>query len=104
MLRLSRAQRMLLTETLLDIANIAAGAMVVPGIAGVLVLDRSLRDGCVGRAGGFRDRTRRGNAAMTQNMWNVVIILGGITLFAATITLLDWLGRRKDRQERNRAA
>ena len=41
---------------------------------------------------------------MTQNMWNVVIILGGITLFAATITLLDWLGRRKDRQSRNRAA
>ena len=40
---------------------------------------------------------------MTQNMWNVVIILGGITVFAG-ITLLDWLGRRKDRQSRNRAA
>ena len=41
---------------------------------------------------------------MTQNMWNVVIILGGITLFATVVTLLDWLGRRKDRQSRNRAA
>jgi hypothetical protein len=41
---------------------------------------------------------------MTQNMWNVVIILGGITLFAAIVTLLDWFGRRKDRQSRNRAA
>jgi hypothetical protein len=37
-------------------------------------------------------------------MWNVVIMLGGILVFAATITLLDWLGRRKDRQSRNRAA
>ena len=41
---------------------------------------------------------------MTQNMWNVVIILGGITVFAGIITLLDWVGRRKDRQSRNRAA
>ena len=37
-------------------------------------------------------------------MWNVVIILGGILVFATAITLLDWLGRRKDRQTRNRAA
>ncbi len=41
---------------------------------------------------------------MTQNMWNVVIILGGITLFSAVITALDWIGRRKHRQSRNRAA
>ena len=41
---------------------------------------------------------------MTQNMWNVVIMLGGILMFAALITLLDWLGRRKDRESRNRAA
>jgi len=41
---------------------------------------------------------------MTQNMWNVVVILGGITLFGAVVTLLDWLGQRKDRQSRNRAA
>lgn len=41
---------------------------------------------------------------MTQNMWNVVIILGGITLFAGILTLLDWLARRKDRQSRHHAA
>ena len=41
---------------------------------------------------------------MTQNMWNVFIMLGGIMLFAAIITLLDWLGRRKDRQSRGRTA
>ena len=41
---------------------------------------------------------------MTQNMWNVFIMLGGITLFAVIVTLLDWLGRRKERQSRNRAA
>jgi hypothetical protein len=41
---------------------------------------------------------------MTHNMWNVFIMLGGIVLFAAVVTLLDWLGCRKDRQSRNRAA
>jgi len=41
---------------------------------------------------------------MTQNMWNVVILLSGILVFAAVITLLDWLGERKDRRSRNRAA
>ena len=41
---------------------------------------------------------------MTQNMWNVVIMLGGILMFAAIITLFDFIGRRKHRQSRNRAA
>jgi hypothetical protein len=31
-------------------------------------------------------------------------VLIGITLFVAIITVLDWLGRKKDRQSRNRAA
>ena len=39
-----------------------------------------------------------------NNITNVFIMLGGIALFAVVITLLDWLGRRKDRQSRNRAA
>jgi hypothetical protein len=39
-----------------------------------------------------------------NNMTNVFIMLGGIALFAVAITLLDWLGRRKDRHSRNRAA
>ena len=34
---------------------------------------------------------------------NVLIMSGGILLFAAVVTLLDWLGQRKDRQSRNRA-
>ena len=37
-------------------------------------------------------------------MENAFGILIGITLFAAAIAVLDWLGRRKDRQSRNRAA
>jgi hypothetical protein len=41
---------------------------------------------------------------MTHNMWNAFIMLGGILLFAVNVTLLDWLGERKDRQSRNRAA
>jgi hypothetical protein len=41
---------------------------------------------------------------VTQNEWNVVIILGGIALFAGIIVLLDWLGRRKDRQSHHHAA
>jgi len=35
---------------------------------------------------------------------NALILLGGILLVAAVITLLDWLGRRKDRRSHNRAA
>ena len=38
------------------------------------------------------------------NITNVFIMLGGMALFAVVITLLDWLGRRKNRQARNRAA
>jgi hypothetical protein len=39
-----------------------------------------------------------------NSMTNVFIMLGGIALFAVVVTLLDWLGRRKDRQSRGRAA
>ena len=37
-------------------------------------------------------------------MENAFGILIGITLVAGLIVFLDWLGRRKDRQSRNRAA
>lgn len=37
-------------------------------------------------------------------MDNALLLLGGIAVVAGIITLLDWLGRRKDRQARNRAA
>jgi hypothetical protein len=37
-------------------------------------------------------------------MENALGILIGITLVAAIVVLLDWLGRRKDRQSRDRAA
>jgi hypothetical protein len=37
-------------------------------------------------------------------MENAFGILIGITLVIAIITILDWLGRRKDRKSRNRAA
>jgi hypothetical protein len=37
---------------------------------------------------------------VTQNMWNVFIMLGGILLFVTIIGVLDWLGRRKERQSR----
>jgi len=36
-------------------------------------------------------------------MENAFGILIGITLIIAVITLLDWLGERKDRQSRNRS-
>ncbi|HEY5618147.1 MAG TPA: hypothetical protein VIK60_09385 [Vicinamibacterales bacterium] len=41
---------------------------------------------------------------MNQNMWNVFILLGGILLFVSIVGLLDWLGRRKHDQSRNRTA
>jgi len=37
-------------------------------------------------------------------MENALLMLGGITLAAGVLVLIDWLGRRKDRQSRNRAA
>jgi len=37
-------------------------------------------------------------------MENAFGILIGITFCALIIALVDWLGRRKDRQSRNRAA
>ena len=38
-------------------------------------------------------------------MTTALFMLGGITVIAALITLLDWMGRRKDRRsERHRTA
>ena len=37
-------------------------------------------------------------------MENAVLMLSGIAVIVGIITLLDWLGRRKDRQSRGRAA
>jgi hypothetical protein len=37
-------------------------------------------------------------------MENAVMMFGALTLAAAVLALLAWLGRRKDRQSRNRAA
>jgi hypothetical protein len=33
-----------------------------------------------------------------------LVLLGGITSVLLIVVFLDWLGRRKDRQSRNRAA
>ena len=40
----------------------------------------------------------------SKHMVNALILLWGFAAVAAVIVLLDWLGRRKDRQSRNRAA
>lgn len=37
-------------------------------------------------------------------MENALLMLWGIALVVGVVVLLDWLGRRKDRQSRNRAA
>jgi len=37
-------------------------------------------------------------------MIGAYVILGGIVLFAGVITLLDWLGRRKERRSHHRPA
>ena len=37
-------------------------------------------------------------------MENALLMLGGIAVVVAIVVLLDWLGRRKDRESRNRAA
>jgi hypothetical protein len=34
---------------------------------------------------------------MTQNMWNVFIMLGGILLFGVIITILDAIGQHQRR-------
>jgi hypothetical protein len=33
-----------------------------------------------------------------------LVLIGGITLILVVIALVDWLGQRKERQSRNRAA
>jgi hypothetical protein len=55
------------------------------------------------------DRTRRlggctdtGGQAMTQNMWNVFILLGGILLFVTVIGVLDLVARRRQRRDVHR--
>lgn len=40
---------------------------------------------------------------MTDVMFSIVL-LGGIILFLAVIALIDWLGRRRDRQAEHRPA
>ncbi len=37
-------------------------------------------------------------------MWNAFGILWGIALISGIFILVDWLGRRKERGSRNRAA
>ena len=37
-------------------------------------------------------------------MENALLMLTGIALVVGVVTLLDWIGRRKDRRSRNRAA
>ena len=37
-------------------------------------------------------------------MVNALAMLGMIVLVASIVVLLDWLGRRKERQSRNRTA
>jgi hypothetical protein len=36
---------------------------------------------------------------MTQNMWNVFILLGGIVLVVSIIGTLDLIGRRQQRRK-----
>jgi hypothetical protein len=58
----------------------------------------------VDRLCAFGGVAREGDEAMTHNMWNAFIMLGGILLFAAIVTLLDWLRECEELQSRNRAA
>jgi len=37
-------------------------------------------------------------------MDNALLMFGGVALAAGVLVLLDWLGRRKDKQSRNRVA
>jgi nitrate reductase gamma subunit len=39
---------------------------------------------------------------MTQNMWNVFILLGGILLFVTVIGVLDLVARRRQRRDVHR--
>ena len=98
MLRLKRAQRTLLAETLRDIANLAAGAMIFGQFLADAVFSQRVALGgmflwivlvlCAAAHPG---------GTVVNNMANVFIMLGGIAVFAVVVTLLDWLGRRQER-------
>jgi hypothetical protein len=40
---------------------------------------------------------------MTQNMWNVFILLGIILLFVTVVGILDLIGRRRERGDAHRS-
>jgi hypothetical protein len=102
MVRLSGQQRAAFGESLLELANFAAAALVfgqfvgqqpaswkviVAGVTAWLVLISTAL-----------------LAHWRSVMENAFGILFGIAFVALIIALLDWLGRRKDRHSRNRAA
>jgi hypothetical protein len=81
-LHFGRAQRSLLAETLRDIANLAAAEMIFGQFVGGQVFSTWT---AVGGAGVGSPWWRwlsgsPGDRAMTQNTWNVFIMLGGIML------------------------
>jgi hypothetical protein len=43
-----------------------------------------------------------GDEAITQNMWNVFILLGIIVLFVSVIGILDIIARRQERHDAHR--
>jgi hypothetical protein len=98
MVRLNRPQREALADTLRELANLAdcgASAGTVRWSAAALVdADRS-RVRRLARVGGIFARSDgRGS------MINALLLLGLITVAAGVIVLLDWLGRKKDRETR----
>lgn len=40
---------------------------------------------------------------MTQNMWNVFILLGVILLFVTVVGILDLIARRRERDDAHRS-
>jgi L-lactate permease len=67
-------QRVALSATVRELANLVAAALVV------------------------------GQSGKEAQMTNIVVMPGIILLFVAIVVLLDWWGERKERQSRGRAA
>ena len=102
MVRLRPGARAVFGEKLLDLANLAAAALVFGQFVGRQPL--SLDGHCHGRDDLVRhcvDSAVDDGSLAVENAFGILI---GITICVAIIALIDWFGRRKNRQSRNRAA
>jgi len=101
MIRLERRQRDALSETLRELANLNAAALVVGQI---VIAQPRLSLILAGIAFFARLRGLGALARRRTSMEGALLMVGGILLVVSIVVFLDWWGWRRERQSRDRAA